>query len=306
MVLLLRLAVIAFAVFAGAATATGAADSLQDSIRPVPNATIFKGKLAKYLLNGLFVHTYESTEAYGDWSIILENEHHLIVLESQSMPNSARELHRYLGSLNKPIAGVLISYHGVGPDSFPGIPIYATPEAIAHIKSDKMEKAFARYAEKFPGVDPKIVIPTHPLIDPCFTIGDITMCLQPPDVASYAGSKDGLDLPAYCLSLPEHGIYYMHILGGDMHAIIHSIDEIDPYIEYLENLKEQGYEIFLSAHHKPETKAGLDTKIAYLRTIKMVATVAATHDEFISEMRRLEPTRKGEKYLQMTAENLYP
>lgn len=283
-----------------------ASDSIQDCLRPVPNAGKFKGKLAKYLLNGLYVHTYESIEGYGDWSIILENEKAVVVLECQSMPDSARELHRYLGSLNKPIAGVLISYHGVGPDSFPGVPMYATPEAIDYIKSNEMEEVIAEYARKFPQVDPKIVIPTHRLDKPCFSVGGIEMCLQPSDTGLNSGSIGRLQMPSYCLSFPEHNIYYMHVLSGDSHVIINSLEEINPYIEYLRELRDKGFEVFLSAHHMPETLKQLEAKIHYLELVKMVASVASTRDEFVSEIQRLDPTRKGEAFLQTTADNLYP
>lgn len=282
-----------------------AADSIQDFRRPVQNATRFKGNLSKYLLNGLFVHTYESPEAYKGWSVLLENEQNLVLLEPQSMPNSASELHRYIGSLNKPLAGVVVAYHGVGPDSFPGTPIYATPEAITYIRSGEMVAALKQYAETFKNVDPKIVIPTNTITGPCFAVGDIDFCVQPADTARFPGPTAGPRLPSCNFSLPEHKIYFMHVLGGDTHLILKSLDEIDPYIEYLENVKKQGYEIFLSSHHMPETIQDVNAKIRYLERLKMVAAVAETSDEFISEIKRLEPTRKEEEYLRMTAENLY-
>lgn len=291
--------------FFAAAVGAFATDFIQEHRRPIPNPTLYRGTIEKYYLNGLMVHTYESREAQGNGSIIFENDTHLVLLEPQSMPESSRDIGLYLGSLGKPLAGVLVSYHGVGPDSFPGVPIYATPEAIAFIKSGKVEQALREFANTVDGADPKVVIPTNALTDPEFSIGGIDFKIQPKDFASHAGPGVDVGFPANCFSLPAYKMYYLHMLCADTHFLLRSVDDIDPYIAYLENLKLGGYEIFLCAHHRPETLADLDLKIAYLRTVKMLAHLAGTRDEFILELKRLFPTMKGDEFLNKTAANLY-
>ena len=96
-----------------------------DFLQPVPNADQFTGEVAKYSLNGITVHTYASKEAYQEWSILFETKDALILLEPQPMPASSKDFRRYIESIGKPLSAVIVSYHGVGPESFPGTPIYA-------------------------------------------------------------------------------------------------------------------------------------------------------------------------------------
>lgn len=274
-----------------------AAGPISDNALPVPNANTYKGGLGKYRLNDLTIHTYESREGYGDWSIVFENDANLVVLEPQTMPASAKELRRYLDGLGKPVAGILVSYHGVGPDSFPGVPIYASPAAVEFIKSGKAEKALAKFADAFPGVDPKVIVPTRVLNGDRITVGGIAFALKFEDNA--------FPMPGMDVALPEHAMYYMHALGGDTHSILGSLDDIEPFTAYLRRLKAEGFTVFLTSHHGPEAVADVDAKIAYLQKVKDVASASTSRQEFISEMKRLCPNLKGEHYLGMTAANLF-
>lgn len=274
-----------------------AASPISDNALPVPNTNTYRGGLRKYRLNNLTVHTYESREAYGDWTIVFENETQLVILEPQTMPASAKELRRYLDSLGKPIAGILVSYHGVGPDSFPGVPIYASPAAVAFIKSGKAEEILKKYADTFPDVDPKLIIPTHILESKRLTVGGIAF--------SFNFKDDAFPMPGTDIAVPEHAMYYMHALGGDSHSILGGLDEIEPMTAYLRKLMEEGYTVFLTSHHSPESVSDMEAKIAYLQTVKDVASASSSREEFISEMKRLCPNLKGDHYLEMTAANLF-
>lgn len=293
----MRFATFAFCLATLASSAQAAADPVYDYALPVRGANAYKGNLAKYYFNGLTVHTYESVEGHRDWSIVFENSGNLVLLEPQTMPDSAMELRRYLDSIEKPLAGVLVSYHGAGPDSFPGVPFYAAPETAEFFESGAAEQTLKRFAEHFHGVDPKVIVPTNPIEGKETIIGGIRFLIRP--------NPHSIPMPGMDVALPTHKMYYMHRLGGDTHSQLGSVTEVEPCIEYLENLKRDGYEIFLSAHHKPESIADVDAKIVYLRTLKEVFELSLTKEEFVSEMRRHAPTYRGEQYLEATGSNLY-
>lgn len=290
------LLVLLFGVFL-ALPAARAAENLLDKLLPIPDADEYKGKLAKYNLNGLTVHTYASDEAYKDWTILFENDAQVVMLEPQPMPASARDLRRYVESLGKPLAGIIVSYHGVGPESYPGVPIYATPAANKVFRSAKIEKVMQNFAKSFPDFDVKVILPNRTLTDNKFSLGGIDFIAAPDD--------NGYPLPGLDLTLPGHRIHYVHMLGGDTHSIIGSRERLDTFNASLEALKQDGIEYFLSSHHMPEQIADLDAKLVYLRTMKEVLSQARTGPEFVSEMKRLAPGLRGEQYLEMTAKSLF-
>lgn len=280
-----------------AANPAPAADPILDNEWPVRNTATFDGRLAKYHLNGVNIHTYESAEGNRDWTILFETWESVVVLEPQPMPDSALELRRYLDSLDKPVAGVIVSYHGLGADPFSGIPAYASPAAIEFAESGKTGDAAEEYARRFSGVDTKTIIPLERLEQNIAAIGGLDFKIKFQDEARPA--------PGIDVGLPAHKMYYLHRLGGDTHSRLESLDEIDPLIQYLEEIKTAGYEIFLSAHHRPETVSDLDEKISYLRMLKEVAALTTTRGEFIFEVRRLTPNFKELENLERTAENLF-
>lgn len=286
-----------FAFFFAAHDPAAAADSIRDRARSIPNRALYRGALAKYQMNNLVVHTYESREARRDWSVVFESETGLVLLGPQNMPFSAKELNRYLGSLGKPLAGVIAGYHGVGPDSFPGTPIYATRAMTEFVKSGLMEEHYRELKKEFPNVDPKVILPTKILEAGRLTIGGIGFEIIPHD--------DGRPMPGAEVAIPEHKMYYMHLLGRNAHSPVASLEEAKKGAEHLARLKDAGYEIFFSSHHMPESAEDVGRKIDYLRTLVDVAELAATPEEFVSEMVRLAPHLKREDYLRETAENLY-
>lgn len=286
--------------FAAAALLFAAAPALavdiQSLARPVAGSGR-KGTITKYEINGLTVHTYASDEAYRDWTIIFENDKNLVMLEPQPMPASSNDLRRYVESLGKPLAAILTSYHGTGPDSYPGVPIYATSAAVDFVRSGRYEKTMRQFARRFPDFDVKVIVPNRTVKGMRLYAGDIEFMTHPDD---HAYPMPGMDV-----ALPTHKMYYMHALGGDSHAIVGSMYEIDPEIAKLEKLKDAGYDVFLTTHHAPETRADVIAKIAYLKVLKEAALAAKSKDEFIAQMKFLNPDKKGEQYLEMTAGNLF-
>ncbi len=246
--------------------------------------------------DNLAIHTFASKEAFGDWTIIFETDDALVMLEPQSMPKSAIALREYIAALGKPLAGIIVSYHGVGPESYPGVPIYASKAAIDFIKSNQVADVMGNYKTLFPEFDDKVIMPTRTL-EKNMTIGGIDF--------EFFFDDHAYPMPGVDVAIPSSKIYYMHMLAGDSHSIIGDLSEIDPFIAYLRNVMALGYETFLCSHHGPETVADIKAKIDYLLLLKNVAGKAKSADEFVNAMKKAAPDKKGEQYLGMTAANLF-
>ena len=82
------------------------------------------------------------------------------------MPESAKELKRYIDGLGKPLAAVIVSYHGAGLAPYKGIPIYASKAATEFAGDGRGAALFENFAKGFPGFDPTVIVPDHVLEGP--------------------------------------------------------------------------------------------------------------------------------------------
>lgn len=260
-------------------------------------AESYSGKIAKFEMQGLTVHTYNSAEGMMDGSAVFETEKELVLLEPQSMPESAKELKKYIDGLNKPLAAVIVSYHGAGLAPYKGVPIYASEAAVEFSKNGGEAGLFGYFAKSVPGFDPTVVVPDHALSGSSADIGGIGFALEYDNTPAPA--------PGMTVALPSAKVVYLHMLGGDTHSILGGKEHIDAFIKELQGIKGKGYELILTSHHAPEKTDALDKKIAYLEKTKEILSGSKTKSEFVSAMKKAFPDYQGENYLEMSAGNLY-
>ena len=257
----------------------------------------YAGKIETFERPGLTVHTYNSVEGMLDGSAIFETEKELVLLEPQSMPESAKELKRYIDGLGKPLAAVIVSYHGAGLAPYKGIPIYASKAATEFAGDGRGAALFENFAKGFPGFDPTVIVPDHVLEGPNASIGGIDFALEYDDTPAPA--------PGMIVAVPSAKVVYLHMLGGDTHSILGSAGHIDAFAEQLRKMKGEGYELILTSHHTPEKPEALDAKIAYLEKTKEILSASKTKEDFVAAMKEAFPDYQGEGYLEMSAANLY-
>ncbi|RRD63894.1 MBL fold metallo-hydrolase [Fretibacterium sp. OH1220_COT-178] len=257
----------------------------------------YKGSIGKFEMPGLTVHAYNSAEGMLDGSVVFETEKELVLLEPQSMPESAKDLKRYINGLGKPLAAVIVSYHGAGLSHYKGIPIYASKAAVEFAKDGRAAALFENFAKGVPGFDSKVVVPDQSLEGPNASIGGIDFSLEYDDVPAPA--------PGMTIAVPSAKVVYLHMLGGDTHSILGSAGHIEAFAEALRKMKGKGYELILTSHHVPEKPEALDKKIAYLEKTKEILTASGTKEEFVAAMKKAFPDYRGEGYLEMSAANLY-
>ncbi len=260
-------------------------------------AESYTGKIEKFDMHGLTVHTYNSVEGMVDGSAVFETEKALVLLEPQPMPESAKELKRYIDGLNKPLAAIIVSYHGAGLALYEGVPVYASKATVEFAKNGAEAGLFEHFAKTVPGFDPTVIVPGHVLEGPTANVGGIDFALEYHDAPAPA--------PGMTVAVPSAKAVYLHMLGGDTHSILGGKEHIDAFIAELQKIKSEGYELILTSHHVPEKADALDQKIAYLEKTKEILNGAKTKDDFIAAMKQAFPDYQGEAYLNMSADALY-
>lgn len=96
------------------------------------------------------------------------------------------------------------------------------------------------------------------------------------------------------------------MLGHDCHSIVAGKAHANAIIEQLKSYKEKGYNLVLSSHYTPETLKDVDTKIAYLEELKVLASNSSNIDDFKDKVKAQYPEYSGLNYLDMTAGFFFP
>lgn len=108
------------------------------------------------------------------------------------------------------------------------------------------------------------------------------------------------------IEFPQIGCVYTHMLGHDCHSIVAGEDHANAIIEQLKSYKEKGYNLVLSSHYTPETLKDVDTKIAYLENLKVLAKDSIDINDFKGKVKAKYPKYSGLNYLDMTAGFFFP
>lgn len=88
--------------------------------------------------------------------------------------------------------------------------------------------------------------------------------------------------------------------------IVISTGHADVIISQLNGYKEKGYNLILSSHYVPETISDVETKIDYLKNIKIIAKQSKNINEFKENVKVKYPEYSGLNYLDMTAGFFFP
>lgn len=108
------------------------------------------------------------------------------------------------------------------------------------------------------------------------------------------------------IEFPQIGCVYTHMLGHDCHSIVAGEGHANTMIEQLKAYKEKGYNLILSSHYTPETLKDVDTKISYLKELKVLANESNDSNDFKEKVKAKYPQYSGLNYLDMTAEFFFP
>ncbi|MGN1115723.1 MAG: hypothetical protein ACI4TH_04070, partial [Candidatus Ornithomonoglobus sp.] len=106
---------------------------------------------------------------------------------------------------------------------------------------------------------------------------------------------------AFDIEIPEINAVYTHMLGHDCHSIVAGATHADVIISQLTDYIARGIDLILTSHYTPEDLKDAQTKIDYLKDLKVIADECKAADEFKAAVKEKYGNYSGDNYLDMTA-----
>ncbi len=251
-----------------------------------------KGKLYSYKKGDYELLLYSTNDPLNDQVVLFRNKRALISIEVPLFKENVRELNEYIRSLKLDNLYVLLSSHVSPKNYLSEAALYTSECALEALRHGGPKTLFEGFLKTFGGEIDK------ELRDDYHLIGDEI-------------SLDGLEMKIvrhngdFNVEIPLFKAVYTHMLGHDVHSIVMGLEHADALINELEGFLSGGYELILTSHYQPETREDVETKIAYLKTLKSIATQEKTRDEFIKKVKERYPDYQGLNYLEMSASALF-
>lgn len=253
-----------------------------------------KGFVEVYNFGDIKLHSYQTNDLMYDESYILENKENVLLVEFPAFYDNLEEFEEYVKELNKNIVGKVFSDHPNGGTILKDIKGYASEGTIKSMKQGTINGLVTGFETSFGGTFAKEYHEiTDILKDPKVNIGGFELNITYHD--------ENIEI-----EFPQIGCVYTHMLGHDCHSIVAGEGHANVIIEQLKGFKEKGYNLVLSSHYTPETLKDVDTKIAYLEELKVIAKDSNNVDDFKDKVKAKYPEYSGLNYLDMTAGFFFP
>lgn len=260
---------------------------------PLEEEKAGNGLIQIYTFGATRLHVYQTADPLADVCFALESATQIVAIESPAFKADIETWKNYLAALQKPLTDILIASHPAGGVWYGNAKSHASAGAKAAISSGSTRELTEALGQAF-GPD---FIAQIPSIDAVLTGGTHSIGGMRFEIIE---AGDG-----YEIALPTLGIIYTHMLGADTHSILAGQDHINAVIASLEHMKSAGYSLILSSHHAPESPADVDTKIAYIKNIQLLAAQSKDRADFLARVAAEYPDYKGVNYLEMTADYLF-
>lgn len=246
-----------------------------------------KGEMNIYDFGNLKLHAYKTNDFIDNEVFIVEKNRKAVIIESPCFFDNNKELAEYLKDVK--IEGMLVAYHGAGATFLPGVPKYATQNAVEYSANGGGKALIDNFTNAFGEIfDSSIHKITNVIGEGKVTIGGIDFVIKQTS-------------EAFDIVIPEINAVYTHMLGHDCHSIVAGAGHADGIIAELRSYIEKGYDLILTSHYTPEDLKDAQTKIDYLENLKKIAENRADADSFKAEVQKQYPAYSGQNYLDMTA-----
>ncbi len=254
-----------------------------------------------YNLNNSKLHVYQTMDAMGDVSFIIEGDKSLVILEQPLFWENIKEFNNYVKSLKKPIDKVVANYHSLGLADYPSSKVMMPSTMIEFGKSPmakgmiaKFEKGFGEAADFRPHKKAKgFELPSTQ------TWAGVEMQFTP-------GAKS--DFPAASI-LIDGKAYYTHFAPARSHASalqVRSRESIDAILADLKAIKASGAEYVFGSHGAPATQKEVAFQIKYYNTMKRLLSQCKSADIFGQRLIVAYPAIPGAENIKAIAKALYP
>ena len=253
-----------------------------------------KGFVEIYNFGDIKLHAYQTNDLMYDECFILENDKNVLLVEFPAFYDNLEEFESYVKGLNKNIVGKVFSDHPNGGTILKDIKGYASEGTVKSMKEGTIYNLVKGFEISFGGAFAKEYHKiTDILKEEAVNIGGFELNITYHD--------ENIEI-----EFPQINCIYTHMLGHDCHSIIAGEQHANAIIEQLKGYKEKGYNLILSSHYVPETISDVDTKIAYIEDIKVIAKESKDINEFKEKVKSKYPEYSGLNYLDMTAGFFFP
>lgn len=243
------------------------------------------------------LHAFGTGDNMNDYCYIVETPEGLVLIESTAYKSDVEALSKYIKTLDKPLAGALLSYHPNGYKSYGDVKIYATEGAL---KSWAEGGSVWGLTQSFIQALGDKVADDLPYSAEILTEGQ-TLKLAGLDFVILHES-DGEN---YGIAIPAINAVYRHMMGSKTHNILPAVPYIEAEIAELKGYQDRGYSLILTSHNAPEGKEAVSVKIAYLEKVLDLAKSSKSRAEFVEGVKAAFPDYSGEAYLEMSAGALF-
>ncbi len=263
--------------------------------------TAVNDKMTIYQLPNAKLHLYQSGDAMGDVSFIVEGDKKLIILEQPLFWNDIEEFNSYIEELDKPIERVVANYHSLGlanykPSlvSMPHKMIEFNKGAMAEGMITKFKNAFGDAADFRPYTRAKgFDVPSTQ------SWADVDLQFSAPADSHFPGAN----------ILIDGKVYYRHFAPSISHfnpMELNSTQSVDNLLEELKEIAQSGAEYIIGSHGTPASQKEVAFQIEYLERVKELMKSCSNSDSFGQQLILSYPSLTGAENVKAISKTLYP
>ena len=247
--------------------------------------------------DGVKLHAFGTGDNMNDYCYIVETPEGLVLIESTAYKADVEAVSKYIKTLEKPLAGALLSYHPNGYKSYGDVKVYATEGAL---KSWQEGGSVWGLTQSFIQAAGDKVAEDLPESAEIIAEGQTVKLAGIDFVILHESDGEG-----YGVAIPAMNAVYRHMMGSKTHNILPAVPYIEAEIAELKGYQDKGYTLILTSHNAPEGKDAVAEKIAYLEKVLELAKTCKDKDEFTAKVKEAFPDYNGEAYLGMSAGALF-
>lgn len=262
--------------------------------------TIKRGKMDVYDFTDFKLHVYRALDALGDVSFIVEGSNALVTLEHPLFKENIAEYNAYVAALGKPVEKIIANYHTGGFADYhhhdvimmKGMPEFEVGEIYGG-----MIKRFVNFFGDAIDVRPHAEVTTV----------DFGATQKWAGVEFEFSRGASSDFPAASIIIGGK-VYYTHWTPAKAHISnlqISSPAAIDAEMAEAQKELVSGCELFVGGHGGTATKADVEFKIEYLKTLKSLLATERDATSFAKALKTIYPNLAGEEGVAALAEALY-
>ena len=165
-----------------------------------------KGEMNVYDFGTVKLYAYKTNDFIDNEVFIVEKNSKAVIIESPCFFDNICELEEYLKGTE--VCGMLIAYHGAGASFLPGVPRYATKNAVEYSENGGGKALINNFTAAFgQAFDNSVHQITDIIEEGKVTIGGIDFIIKQTD-------------EAFDVEIPEINAVYTHMMGHDCHSIV--------------------------------------------------------------------------------------